>query len=150
MKRTPAASPIVLLAFLALLAACATSRAGWGKGRYVVVVESAALQVRRSTIRIDEATGERVLNWIGARAPSGQGPLAELSVLLFADANGDHVPQPNEVRANRSSSERAEKILFSDLRVGGDEAALDWQLLVTARTAGGNSASNVIPFRPDR
>lgn len=131
-------------------ASCAVSREGWGKGRFLVVVESVALQVRRSTIRVDEPTGDLVMNWIGARTPTGQPPLAEFTVTLFDDANGDHVPQSIEVGLHRASSERSEKVLFSDVRVPAAKAGGAWNLLVSARTAGGNSASNVFTFSEDR
>ncbi|MDZ4774591.1 MAG: hypothetical protein SGI72_15800 [Planctomycetota bacterium] len=132
------------------LAACAVSRAGWGRGKFVVVVESIALQVRRSTIRVEDVTGDLVMNWIGARAPSGQPALAEFSVTLFDDRNGDHVPQSIEVSSQRVSSERADKILFSDIRVPADKSSATWNVLVSARTAGGNSTSNVFAFVEDR
>jgi hypothetical protein len=138
------------LLVLACAASCAVSREGWGKGRFLVVVESVELQVRRSTIRIDETTGDLVLNWIGARTPAGQPPLAEFTVTLFDDMNGDHVPQSIEVSLHRASSERSEKILFSDVRVPAAKADAAWNLLVSARTSGGNSASNVFAFREDR
>jgi hypothetical protein len=134
---------------IATLAACAVSREGWGKGRFQVVVESTTLQVRRSTIRVDDMTGDLVMNWIGARAPTGHPLLAEFTVTLFDDVNGDHVPQSNEVRSHRSSTERSEKILFSDVRVPAEKAKAAWNLLVSARTIGGDSASNVFVFRAD-
>lgn len=132
-----------------LLAACAVSREGWGKGRFLVVLESAPLQVRRSTIRVEDPTGDYVMNWIGARTPTNRPRLAEFATTLFEDRNGDNIPQSNEVRAHRSSAESAEKVLFSDIRVPAVEIERDWKLLVVARTSGGDSSSNVIAFRPD-
>ena len=138
------------LAFVLLVAAsCAASREGWGRGRFLVIAESDSLQVRRSTIRVDEATGDLIMNWIGARTPSGQLPLAEFTVTLFEDVNGDHVPQSNEVNSNRASSEQSEKIIFSDVRVPAAKANGTWSVLVSARTTGGSSSSNVFAFRED-
>jgi hypothetical protein len=133
----------------AVTAACAVSREGWGRGRFLVIVESTSLQVRRSTIRIDEAAGDVVMNWIGARTPTGEPLLAEFSLTLFEDVNGDHVPQSNEVSSHRSSTEQSEKIILSDVRVPAARASGAWTVLVSARTAGGSSASNVFPFRAD-
>jgi hypothetical protein len=141
---------LVLASSLVILASCATSRAGWGKGRYVVVVESAVLQVRRSTIRAEDATGDFVMNWIGARTPAGQASLSDFSVTLFDDRNGDHVPQSNEVLSHRTSNERTEKVLFSDVRVPSNKVSDSWNVLVSARTSGGNSIANVFAFRVDR
>jgi hypothetical protein len=138
------------LAFVLFVAAsCAVSREGWGRGRFLVVAESIQLQVRRSTIRVDEVTGDLIMNWIGARTPSGQPPLAEFSVTLFEDVNGDHVPQFNEVSSHRTSTEQSEKILFSDVRVPTARASAAWSVLVSARTTGGTSSSNVFAFRDD-
>jgi hypothetical protein len=139
-----------LFALVLLCASCAVSREGWGRGRFLVVVESPALQVRRSTIRVDDVSGDLVMNWIGARTPPGQPPLGEMSVTLFDDRNNDHVPQSNEVHSQRSSAETSEKVLFSDIRVPVNKVSAAWKLLVSARTAGGNSASNVFAFAPDR
>lgn len=134
---------------LAMLSACAVSREGWGKGRFLVVLESPALQVRRSTIRVEDPTGDSVMNWIGARTPPGRPRLAEFATTLFEDRNGDNVPQSNEVGSHRSSTESAEKILFSAFRVPAEQTGGAWKVLVTARTAGGDSSSSVVVFRPD-
>lgn len=138
------------LACVALVfASCAASREGWGRGKFLVIVESKSLQVRRSTIRIDETTNDVVMNWIGARTPTGQPPLSEFSVILFEDVNGDHVPQSNEISSHRASSEPSEKIILSDVRVPAAKASGAWSVLVSARTAGGSSASDVFAFRED-
>ena len=58
---------------LVLLAACAlaacSARAGWGKGKYVELRDGNDLEVRRGLVRVDEATGELLLPWVGARVP---------------------------------------------------------------------------------
>lgn len=143
-------STITLFAASTALTSCAASREGWGKGRFLVVVESLTLQVRRSTIRVEDTTNDLVMNWIGARSPAGQPPLAEFSVTLFDDRNGDHVPQSIEVRSQRSSTDASAKVLFSDIRVPLDKSSATWSVLVSARTAGGNSTSNVFAFAEDR
>jgi len=141
---------IVIVLLCALLSACSASRIGWGKGRFIVVVESASLQVRRSTIRVEDPPGDLVMNWIGARTPNGEPLLAGFSVTLFDDRNSDRVPQANEILSHRSNVERSEKILFSDIRVPAADSARDWKILVTAHTLGGSAFSNVIAFRADR
>ncbi|MBL8858122.1 MAG: hypothetical protein JNL28_06455 [Planctomycetes bacterium] len=139
-----------LVILCASLAACSVSREGWGRGRFIVVVESIPLQVRRSTIRVEDTNGELVMNWIGARAPVGEPLLSGFSVTLFDDANGDNVPQSNEVLSYRSNVERSEKILFSDIRAPADSAKGSWKFLVAAQTLGGGSFSSVVAFREDR
>jgi hypothetical protein len=138
-----------MVALAITLAACAVSRAGWGKGRFIVVHESASLQVRRSTIRVDEPTGDIVLNWIGARTPEGQPMLAELTVTVFDDRDRDGRIGAGEMVFQRTLSETTAKILFSDLRTPRDEPRENATVLVEARTAGGETRADSFAFRPD-
>jgi hypothetical protein len=131
------------------ITSCTASRAGWGKGRFVVVHESPSLQVRRSTIRADETTRDVVLNWIGARAPDGQPQLAELTITVYDDVNKDARVQPGEVRFQRRASETSTKILFSDVRLPCGDPFASPTVLVESRTAGGETRSDSFAFRPD-
>lgn len=130
-------------------AACAYSRDGWGRGRFIVVSESSTLQVRRSTMRIEAETGDLVMNWIGARVPSGSPDLTEFAVTVFDDLDGDGEPAASEIRARRDSSEASSKLLFSDVRVPKNAVNQNLRVLVQARTSAGRVTSNAFVFEPD-
>jgi hypothetical protein len=138
-----------VVALVVLASGCAVSRAGWGKGRFIVVHESASLQVRRSTIRVDEPTRDIVLNWIGARTPEGQPMLAELTVTVFDDRDRDGRIGAGEMIFQRTLRETTGKILFSDLRTPRDDPHENATVLVEARTAGGETRADSFAFRPD-
>jgi len=121
-----------------------------GKGRFVVVHEAASLQVRRSTIRVDEPTGDIVLNWIGARTPEGQPQLAELTVTLFDDRDHNERVGADEVVMQRTLAETTGKILFSDLRLARATAAVNPTVRVEARTVDGDTRTDSFAFKPDR
>ena len=87
----------LLLVLVLGLAACAASRAGWGKGRWHELFESGELQIRRGPIGVDPATGELVLSWIGARVPEGiAGEVESCELVVFADRDGDRAPGTGE------------------------------------------------------
>lgn len=131
-----------------VLGAC-VSRAGWGRGRLVVVHESQSLQVRRSSIRVDEANGDLVMNWIGARTPDGQPLLAGLTVTGFDDRDENGIVGTDEVRFQRTLQETTAKILFSDLRLPSDVRATKPKVLVEARTVDGEVRRDVFALHPD-
>lgn len=135
---------------VAAVASCAYSREGWGHGRYFVVSEAATLQVRRSSVRVEDTTGDLVMNWIGARAPTGSPPIASLTVTVFEDLDGDLVPDPAEIRAQREAHESGTKILFSDVRVTALAARSTLRARVETRTASGESKASMFTFEPDR
>jgi hypothetical protein len=137
-----------LFALLAL-ASCGVDRTGWGRGKLVVVREGPALQVRRSTIHVEEQTGDVVMNWVGVRMPPDAKPLAELTVTVFDDRDGDASPQPGEVLVQRASSEPSDKILFSDLRVHASEMKPSVMVLVQVRRQDGHVLVERFPFVPD-
>ncbi len=139
---------VALIAVLAL-ASCGVDRTGWGRGKLVVVREGPALQVRRSTIRVEEATGDVVMSWIGVRMPPGAKPLAEVQVSLFDDRDGDGHPQPAEVLVQRSCSESTDKILFSELRLRASEMKPSLMVLVQVRRQDEHVLVERFPFRPD-
>jgi hypothetical protein len=141
------ASLAVLVA--AALASCGVDRTGWGRGKLVVVREGPALQVRRSTIHVEEETGDVVMSWIGIRMPPGAKPLAELRVSVFDDRNADGNPQPTEVLVERACSEPTDKIVFSDLRVPRPEMRPAVMVLVQLRRQDGHVLVERFAFRPD-
>lgn len=148
--RSPILAAAAVFLVAVLLASCAASREGWGRGRFVVIHESPDLQVRRSTIRLDDPSGDHVMNWIGARAPDGQPSLMELTVTVFDDRNGDARLQPDEVRFQRSVREKTSKILISDLRIQRPGAAAHPTVVVEARTLDGATRTDTFAFQPDR
>jgi hypothetical protein len=64
---------------------------------------------------VDRATGELVVNWIGARAVDGE--LLACSLVVFDDKDGDRRPDAGEILSARESLQRSKKILFDDVRV---------------------------------
>jgi hypothetical protein len=101
---------------LLVLASCSSERAGWApRGSYWKLEETSTIQARRGTQYLDRATGELVVNWVGARAVEGE--LLACSLVVFDDRNGDRRPAPGEVLSARESLERSRKILFDDVRV---------------------------------
>jgi len=146
--RVPASGRTVALiglAAAALLCSCSASRVGWGKGRFAVVRESPTLQVRRGPIRAEG--DDVVLKWIGARTPPGQPLLAELTVTVFDDRDGDSRVGPGEMRIHRTLREPTTKILFSDLRL--PRGASDPTVLVVARTAVSGPYTESFALRPE-
>jgi hypothetical protein len=139
----------VALLALVVLASCGVDRTGWGHGKLVVVREGPALQVRRSTIRVEEQTGDLVMNWIGVRVPPGAKPLAEASVTAFDDRDGDGIAQPGEILFRRACADQTDKILFSDLRLRRDETRPGVRLLVQVRRRDGHVLEEQFPFEPD-
>jgi hypothetical protein len=137
-----------LLVVLAL-ASCGVDRTGWGRGKLVVVREGPALQVRRSKIVADEATGDLVMSWIGIRMPPGAKPLAGLRVIVFDDRNGNADPEAEEILVQRACSEATDKILFSDLRVHASERTPSMKVLVEVRRQDGHVLVERFPFKPD-
>jgi hypothetical protein len=137
------------VAVIALAASCGVDRTGWGRGKLVVVREGPALQVRRSTIHVEEPTQDVVMSWIGIRMPPGAKPLAELQVSVFDDRDGDGTPQPAELLIRRSCSAATDKILFSDLRLSPDDAKPTVKVHVQVRRQDGHVLVERFPFRPD-
>jgi hypothetical protein len=106
----------IALAGVLLLAACNSDRAGWARrGSYWKLEETPTIQVRRGTQYVDRATGELVVNWVGARALEGE--ILSCSLVVFDDKDGDRRVDPGEALASRESLERTKKILFDDVRV---------------------------------
>ncbi len=138
-----------ILVVMVIAASCGADRTGWGRGKLVVVREGPALQVRRSTIHVEPATGDTVMSWIGIRMPPGAKPLAELQVSVFDDRDYDGTPQPDEVLIQRSCSEATDKIVFSDLRLRADETTRTTRVLVQVRRQDGHVLAERFPFRPD-
>lgn len=136
-------------AALLLAASCGVDRTGWGRGKLVVVREGPALQVRRSTIRVEEETDDVVMSWIGIRMPPGAKPLAELQVSVFDDRNGDGAPQPEEIQVHRACSAATDKIVFSDLRLRAGEATPTSKVHVQVRRRDGHVLVERFPFQPD-
>lgn len=134
---------------LIVLTACGVDRTGWGRGRLVVVREGPALQVRRSTIRVEEPTKDVVMSWIGVRMPRGAKPLAEALVTVFDDRDGDGNPQPTEVLLQRTCQAQTDKILFSDVRLHASQVHDGVDVLVTVRRQDGHVLTERFPFRPD-
>lgn len=107
----------LLVASLALLASCATDRAGWGaRGRSWNLVESPALQVRRGPQVLDPKTSELRITWLGVRAPEGEPPILSCELTVFDDRNGDGVAAADEILCARESSEKTSMILFDEVR----------------------------------
>jgi len=146
---------LVVVSSIATTLGCAYSREGWGRGRFLVVHESPNLQVRRSTIRHDGPNHDLVMNWIGARAPSGRPAIARLSVVVFDDRNENHVPDAGEIRVARHADGPGEKLLFSDVRVETvatlerDPPHARLTMRVEARTVDGSTHASDMPFVPD-
>jgi hypothetical protein len=107
----------ILLASCALLAACATDRAGWGRrGRSWNLVETPSLQVRRGPQVLDTAAKELRITWLGVRAPEGEPPILACELTLFDDKNGDGLPEADEIVCVRESNEKTAMILFDEVR----------------------------------
>jgi hypothetical protein len=134
---------------IALVLGSCVSRAGWGRGHLVVVRESQPLQIRRSSIRVDEANGDLVMNWIGARTPDGQPMLAGMTVTGFDDRDANGIVGSDELRFQRTSQEKTAKILFSDLRLPVDGRTTNPTVLVETRTVDGEVRRDVFALRPD-
>ena len=107
-----------LLLLMAILPACAGQRSGWAsRGRYEVLYESPSIQVRRGGQKLDPATGEIVVSWVGARSPDGQPELVACEFAVFDDRDDDDAPDAGEVVALREVREGTHKVLFSEVRV---------------------------------
>ena len=113
------------LLLLAILAGCTGHRAGWpSRGRYEVLYESPSVQIRRSGQKLDPATGEVVLAWVGVRAPEGHPGLVTCELVIFDDRDRDDVPDLDEVLSRRENREAwTRKIVYGDVRasVAGTE-----------------------------
>ena len=106
----------VFLLALPLFASCSSDRAGWARrGSYWKLEDTPTIQVRRGTQYVDRATGELVVNWVGARAVEGE--LLACSLVVFDDRDDDRRIDPGETLAARESLERTRKVLFDDVRV---------------------------------
>lgn len=106
------------LGFTLGLAACASSRAGWGKGRWIGLFESGDLQIRRGPIGLDPRTQELVLGWIGARVPEGvEGEIERCDLLVYRDVNGDQRAGENEALLARQAPQAGVRIQFDDVRL---------------------------------
>jgi len=121
------------LVALTFLAGCASSR-GWGRGRYVSLVDDSVMQVRRSRQVRDPKTGDVVASWVGARAIQDGARIVECELTLYVDADGNGKPEAGEIVAQRSSREPSTKILFDDVRVRDADAARGVQARFDART----------------
>ena len=137
---------VVLALLLVLTASCSASRAGWGKGAWRELHEAGDLQVRRSLVRVDAATGELVLAWIGARVPEGvAGELDGCELVVYRDEDRDRVVDANEVVFARSSVQSGRKSQFDDVRVRPYGALAEYVVQIEVRTHAGprRSASDI-------
>jgi hypothetical protein len=111
------------LLLLAILPGCAGHRTGWpSRGRYEVLHESASVQIRRSGQKLDPATGEIVLAWVGARTPEGHPGLVACELTVFDDRDGDGEPDVGEVVSLRENRETTRKVLYGDVRARAEGA----------------------------
>ena len=107
---------ILVLAGVMFLASCSVDRAGWARrGSYWKLEDTPRIQARRGSQYIDPATGEFVVNWVGARAVEGN--LLYCSLAVFNDENGNRRIDPKELLLARESLESSKKVLFDDVRV---------------------------------
>lgn len=126
---------LLLGLFAIALSSCVSSRAGWGRGRYVVLTEKDDLQIRRSRIELDPDTRDLRLNWVGARIPEGvEGQILEARLFLFDDRNGDQKLSPGELLFERSTRERVVKVLFDDVRVKASKSGTEILARIEVRT----------------
>lgn len=103
-------------AFASFLPSCA-SRAGWGKGKYREIFADNDVEIRRGVVRVDVATGELLLPWIGARVPSGvAGEVRSCRLVVFRDDDHDRRASAGEIVSERASQQPGTKVLFSDVR----------------------------------
>ena len=154
MRRLHASSGCTLAVTVAVLAGgCALSKEGWGRGRFLVVHEATDLQIRRSTVRVELVTNDRVMNWIGARTPNGQPGLTTFALTVFDDRDGDREPAPGEILVHRETAVETTKVLFSDVRVPAASVtasgSVSLQTRVQVSTAGGTPRTFTFPFTPD-
>ena len=111
------------LLVLAILPGCVGHRAGWpSRGRYEVLYESESIQIRRAGQKLDPASGEIVLAWVGARTPEGQPDLVACELTVFDDRDGDDEPDAGEVLSLRENRERSRKVLYGDVRARAEGA----------------------------
>jgi len=106
---------LTLLAALAC-AACATDPSRWGRGESHELRTYSGIEFRRGPQKVDPATGELSIAWVGARAPQGSPSLLQCHLVIFDDRNGNGVPDPGEVLEERTSRETSRKVLFDDVR----------------------------------
>ena len=115
---------LALPLLLGILPACA-GRAGWAsRGHYEVLYESPSVQIRRGSQKLDPATGEIVVSWVGARSPDGVPELVACELAVFEDRDGDDVPDAGEVLELREVREETHKVLFNDVRVRAAQPGL--------------------------
>ncbi|MFN0007640.1 MAG: hypothetical protein ACKVXR_07010 [Planctomycetota bacterium] len=106
------------LLLLAILPACTGARAGWAsRGRYEVLYESPSVQIRRGSQKLDPATDEMVISWVGARAPEGQAELVACELSIFVDRDEDGAPGAGEILSLRETRETTRKVLYAEVRV---------------------------------
>lgn len=128
---------LALAVAIACAAGCGASRAGWGKGAWRGLHESGELQVRRALVRLDPATNELVLPWVGARVPVGiEGEILACELVIYRDADGDRALDDGEALTSRASPQPGVKVLFQALRLPAptDGVELVGRLLVVTRT----------------
>lgn len=111
----------VVIAFVLLVAPSCASHEGWSGGRQVVLRSLDTLEFRRSEIELDEKTGDLVLHWVGARAQDGAPDILDCTLTVFADRNGNNVPEHDEILMQRSGDSRGRKIQFDDVRLPNGE-----------------------------
>jgi len=109
---------ILLACACASLTPSCASRAGWGKGQYRELWSDNDLEIRRGVVRVDPATGELVLPWIGARVPpSVAGEVRTCRLVVFRDDDHDRRAAASEILAERTAPQPGAKVLFGDVRV---------------------------------
>ena len=105
-----------LAALLLVAAAASCSSTRWPSGRKYELAETPELIARRGRISLLAADDALQLAWIGARVPPGTARIESAEFVVYEDANGDGEPQADERLLARESRERAEKVMYHDLR----------------------------------
>ena len=113
--RAVARTALIALAALACTA-CSSDPSRWGHGESHELRTYSGIEFRRGPQKVDPATGELSIAWVGARAPQGWPNLLQCHLVIFDDRNGNGVPDAGEVLEERTSREPSRKVLFEDVR----------------------------------
>lgn len=120
---------------LVVLAACSSTHRGFGRGRSIALHVSENVELRSARPVIDAAHKSVTVAWFAAKTPEDKPPVDEFTLVVFDDANGDHRPDPGEIRATRANPSPSAYILFGPVNVKASGSIDDLRAQLRVHTA---------------
>lgn len=111
----------VALAGIGVLGACSSTHRNWGRSGSISLYISENVEVRCAKPVVDAQRKSIRIAWVGARTPEDRPKIDSLSLVLFADRNGNRQPDAGEIQGSAESVEPTRSVMFGALReVSGD------------------------------